>query len=216
MVTDVKVIPGEECTPQHHLLVCDMQLDIPHPPKRKFTPQLKTWKLKDLAIWEHFKESFTQRIAMQEETTVVGSVNTEGLWANLKDSLLKTTEEVCSITKPRGCWHQETWWWNNLLDTAVKEKRQKYKAWKVGTATRAEHDTAKRTARRAVYHAHHEADKSVFENIDPRSANIVLYRLANQMRRENDVVGDKSIKNDMGVMSTTDDAKQMDWQEHYE
>ena len=31
-----------------------------------------------------------------------------------------------------------------------------------------------------------------------------------------DIVGDNPIRNDMGGMSTTDDAKQMAWQEHYE
>ena len=54
-----KCMRREECAPQHHLLVCDMQLDIPHPPKRKFIPRLKTWKLKDSAIRERFKESLT-------------------------------------------------------------------------------------------------------------------------------------------------------------
>ena len=216
MVTDVKVIPGEECAPQHHLLVCDMLLDIPPLPKRKFTPRLKTWKLKDPATRERFKETFTQRIASsQEQVNEEITLDTEGLWANLRDNLLKTTEEVCGMTKPQGRWRQQTWWWNDLVDSAVKEKRRLYKAWRKGTATRAEYDTAKGAARRAVYHARHEAEKSVFADIDPRSADV--YRLANQMRRENaDVVGDKPVRNDAGDMSTTEEAKQQAWLEHYE
>ena len=50
-----------------------------------------------------------------------------------------------------------------------------------------------------VHHAHQEADKKVYENIDPKS--LEVYRLANQFRRENtDVVGDKPVKNDAGEM----------------
>ena len=36
LVTDVKVIPGEEVALQHQLLVCDMRIGVP--PKSKFTP----------------------------------------------------------------------------------------------------------------------------------------------------------------------------------
>ena len=54
LVQDVKVIPGEEVALQHQLLVCDMKIDIPHQTKRKFTPRLKVWKLKDPEIVKQF------------------------------------------------------------------------------------------------------------------------------------------------------------------
>ena len=64
-----------------------------------------------------------------------------------------------------------------------------------------------------MHHAHQEADKKVFENIDPKSSEV--YRLANQFRRENaDVVGDKPVKNDAGEMSMSEDSKQKAWLEH--
>ena len=44
LVTNVKVIPGEEVALQHQLLVC------------KFTPHLKVWKLKDPQTSNHFQE----------------------------------------------------------------------------------------------------------------------------------------------------------------
>ena len=51
-----------------------------------------------------------------------------------------------------------------------------------------------------VHHARQEADRKVYENIDPKSSEV--YRLANQFRRENtDVVGDKPVKNDAGDVS---------------
>ena len=57
MVTDVKVIPGEECALQHNLLVCDLRLKMPPPSKRKFTPRLKIWKLKDPEISQRFLDT---------------------------------------------------------------------------------------------------------------------------------------------------------------
>ena len=89
------------------------------------------------------------------------------------------------------------------MEKAVAAKQKAFKAWKTGKGTRASYNAAKRSARHAVHHAHQEADKKVFENIDPRSSEV--YRFANQFRRENaDVVGDKPVKNDAGEMSSED------------
>ena len=51
--------------------------------------------------------------------------------------------------------------------------------------------------------------------LTPKSSEV--YRLANQLRRENtDVVSDKSVKNDAGEMSMSEDSKQKAWLEHYQ
>ena len=82
----------------------------------------------------------------------------------------------------------------------ITAKRQAFKAWKTGKGTRASYHAAKRIARRAVHYAHQEADKEVYKNIDSKSSEV--YRLANQLRRENaNVVDDKPVKNDAGEMS---------------
>ena len=91
LVTDVKVIPGEEVALQHQLLVCDMRLDVPPQPKRKFTPRLKVWKLTDPQRRNHFQEVFKLHVSASA---------TEDIWNNLKTGLLKTTEEVCGTTRP--------------------------------------------------------------------------------------------------------------------
>ena len=101
------------------------------------------------------------------------------------------------------------------MEKAIAAKRTAFKAWKAGKGTRASYDAAKRNARHAVHHARQEADKKVYENIDPKSSEV--YRLANQFRRENtDVVGDKPVKNDAGEMSMSEDSKQKAWLEHYQ
>ena len=64
-----------------------------------------------------------------------------------------------------------------------------------------------------VHHARHEADKVVNEGIGKSSD---IFRLTNQMRKENVDVGDKPVKNDAGEMSMSGEAKQNSWAEHYE
>ena len=99
------------------------------------------------------------------------------------------------------------------MEKAIASKQTAFKAWKAGKGTSVSYYAAKQNARHAVHHARQEADKKVYENIDPKSSEV--YSLANQFRRENtDVVGDKPVKNDAGEMSISEDAKQKAWLEH--
>ena len=41
-VTNVKVIPNEECVKQHHMVVCDFSAHMRHVKKRKFSPHIQT------------------------------------------------------------------------------------------------------------------------------------------------------------------------------
>ena len=76
------------------------------------------------------------------------------------------------------------------MGEVITAKQQAFRAWKTGKGTRASYHASKRIARCAVHHAHQEADKEIYKNIDSKSSEV--YRLANQFRRENaDVVGDK-------------------------
>ena len=144
LVTDVKVIPGEEVALQHQLLVCDMRLDVPPKPKCTFTPRLKVRKLTHLKKRNHFQEVFKLHVSA---SAGVLDAATEDIWNNLKTGLLKTTEEVCGTTRPHR-WRRETWWWNEHVGEVITAKRQAFKAWKTGRGTRASYHADKCIASR--------------------------------------------------------------------
>ena len=134
-------------------------------------------------------------------------------WTSLKDKLLQATKQVCGVSSNHP-WRKQTWWWNNQVEEAVREKRRCFKLWKAG-GSRAAYNTAKRTSNRAVHQARSEAEKVALQKIDPRSGDV--YRLAKQMRRDNqDVMGEKPVKNDAGQLSLDEEAKKEAWREHYE
>ena len=121
--------------------------------------------------------------------------------------------QVCGKTKKHK-WRRQTWWWNDVVNDAIQKKRKCYNAWKKG-GSRAEYNIAKKRAKKAVYAAKQEAEKSRVQNIDPNSDDV--YRIAKQMKWENqDVVGDMCVRNDAGALALDDDAKKKAWQEHYE
>ena len=96
------------------------------------------------------------------------------------------------------------------MGEVIAAKRQAFKAWKTHNGISASYHAGKRIARCAVHHACQEADREVYRNIDFKSSEV--YGLANQFRREDAiVVGDKSVKNDAGELSMSEDSKRKAW-----
>ena len=105
-VSNVMVIPNEECVQQHHLVVCDFSVHIPAVKKRKFTPRIRSWKLKDPATASQFHAAFRDKVAIV--ATNDGPPNSvEEAWTKLKDPLLKVATEVCGLSK-QDQWKPET------------------------------------------------------------------------------------------------------------
>ena len=79
---------------------------------------------------------------------------------------------------------------------------------------KADYDAAKRVAKREVWQAKSEAEAETFRDINPHGSDI--YRIARQMdRRNQDIVGEKCVKNDAGELTLTDADKMKAWVEHY-
>ena len=220
-VKDVKVIPNEECVQQHHLVICDFYAHIPAVKKRKFTPRIRSWKLKDPAMAVQFEKAFSDKV---NDIDISGGPeqSVEEIWSKLKNPLLETATEVCGLSKPHR-WRPETWWWNDRVEDAVCEKRSRFKAYnalrKAGKSAEANeaklaYNEAKRVAKRVVWLAKSEAEKEEFANIPPDGGSI--FKIAKQMDRTNqDVVGEKCVRNDAGELSLSDEDKMKAWVEHY-
>ena len=162
--------------------------------KHKFVPRIKVWKLRDPGKQAELSEVFKAK-TLESELSQTSTVDER--WTSLKDKLLQATKQVCSVSSNHP-WRKQTWWWNSQVEEAVREKRR-----------------CKRTSNRAVHQARSEAEKVALQKIDPRSGDV--YRLAKQMRRDNqDVIGEKPVKNDPGQLSLDEEAKKEAVREHYE
>jgi len=50
-------------------------------------------------------------------------------WQQMKDIMMEIAQDICGMTKgPRR--HKETWWWNEEVAEAVRDKKIKYGKWK--------------------------------------------------------------------------------------
>ena len=205
MVKDVKVIPGEECIPQHNLLVCSLKLHQSETPQRAYIPKRRIWKLKDPIVCQTYEEEFA-KIAHSKTST---HTDPETIWDRLKTSLLETSDKVCGWTRKRP-WRKETWWWDDAVSAAVKEKKIKWKEWKKG-GSKQKYLEAKRTAKRAVYLSKKKVDTAKFANVEKN-----IFKIAKHMKGLNrEVVGEKCVLNDSGKIATSDAELKSAWREHY-
>ena len=100
------------------------------------------------------------------------------------------------------------------MNLAIAEKRQCWKAWKQG-GSKEQYRQAKRNAKRTVHTAKKTASVKKFSDLKPGMNDI--FKILKQMRSDNqDVVGDKRVKNDSGNLSIDNKAKKVAWEQYYE
>ena len=210
---DVKVIPSEECIAQHKPVICVMKIKKLRDIRRKFVPRRKIWKLDDVDVAENFKSCVDKSIGGMDKC----HLSVEGLWKALKDSLIEATERSCGWTKgpPR---HKETWWWNEAVDSAVKEKRKCWKEWKKGKTSKEVYLEAKRKSKKAVYEARSESERKRFANVEIRDdQKLEVFRIAKAMVKDNrDIIGEQCIRNDAGILAVSEEDKKIAWKSYYQ
>ena len=118
-VKDVKVVPGEEVVQQHQLILCDILMGPMKNCRKIFFPKRKMWRLQETSIRNEFVSHFRDK-----SSTIDKSGNVKSMWKSHVEEteLLESADTVCGWTKgpPR---HSVTWWWNDAVAAAVKEKR---------------------------------------------------------------------------------------------
>ena len=148
------------------------------------------------------------------------SPDIEEIWSKLKTTLLETTSVVFGSSSKHQ-WRPETWWWDDRVEDAINEKRSRYRAYKIlrkqghtpeTVAAKEAYNLAKLVSKHVVWLAKSEAEKEAFAHISPNDNEI--FHIAKQMDKTNqDVVGEKCMKNDAGELSLSDDQKMKCWVE---
>ncbi|XP_066973193.1 uncharacterized protein [Macrobrachium rosenbergii] len=127
IIMDCKVIPNESVVAQHELVVADFRLKAIR--KRRAQARnrrIKTWKLKG----EKAREFGSKVERAREERDVNGmSELPEEIWDDMKGIVVPAAVEGCGRTSGKQQQERETWWWNQEVQTAVKEKSVARKGW---------------------------------------------------------------------------------------
>ena len=118
---DCKVIPGECVVSQHKLLVADFRFQVrARRDKQAKIERTKWWKLKGETS-EVFRERVIKEGSWKEEDDI------NNMWDKMATNIRKVASEVCGVTKGRGREAKDTWWWNEEVQRAIKEKKECYR-----------------------------------------------------------------------------------------
>jgi len=114
-------------------------------------------------------------------------------WQRIKDLMMETAQDICGMTKG-PCRHKESWWWNEEVAVAVREKKIKYGKWKKENTkeARKEYKKSRQNAKRVTSSAKEKKQKECANNSECQNE---IFRMAKQMAKEGlDITGLNCIK----------------------
>ena len=86
---------------------------------------MRVWKLKEEKTCEEYRRIVGEKV---EEAKWKG-LGVNDHWQQMKGIMMETAQDICGMTKG-PCRHKETWWWNEDVTEAVREKKIMYGKWK--------------------------------------------------------------------------------------
>ncbi|PWZ36874.1 Craniofacial development protein 2 [Zea mays] len=152
----------------------------------------KWWKLKgDVA------QTFKKRVI--EEGPWAGEEDANIMWRKMATCIRKIASEEFGLSQRNRREVKDTWWWNEDVQKAIKEKKDCYK--------RLHHDKcaeniekyriAKKSAKRAVSRARGQAYDDLYQRLDTKRGEKDIYRMAKiRERKTRDVNQVKCIKDE--------------------
>ncbi|AQK73740.1 Retrovirus-related Pol polyprotein LINE-1 [Zea mays] len=175
------------------------------------TRSLEWWKLKgDVA------QTFKERVIEEGPWTEEGDSNI--MWRKMAMCIRKIASEEFGLSQGNRREVKDTWWWNEDVQKAIKEKKDCYK--------RLHHDKcaeniekyriAKKSAKRAVSRARGQAFDNLYQRLDTKQGEKDIYRMAKiRERKTRDVNQVKCIKDEANQLLVKNEEIKNRWKEYF-
>ncbi|AQK94588.1 Nuclear pore complex protein NUP205 [Zea mays] len=179
--------------------------------KHNKVTRTKWWKLKgDVA--QTFKERDIEEGPWAEE----GDTNI--MWRKMATCIRKIASEEFGLSQGNRRKVKDTWWWNEDVQKAIKEKIDCYK--------RLHHDKcadkiekyriAKKSAKRAVSRARGQAYDDLYQRLNTKQGEKDIYRMAKiRERKTRDVNQVKCIKDEANQLLVKNEEMKNRWKEYF-
>ena len=135
----------------------------------------------------------------------------------MKNVMMETAKDVCGMSKgPRR--HKETWWWNEEVDEAVREKKIKYGNWKRENTTEArKYKKSRQNSKRVIALAKEKKQKESADNLNDSEHQNEVFRMAKQMVKERQgITGSNRLKGASGKVIVDEKGMIDTWKEYIE
>jgi hypothetical protein len=209
---DCKVIPGECVVSQHQLLVSDFHLRIRvWQDKGTIVTRTKWWKLKGNA-----SRVFKNRVIEKGAWNVKGETN--HMWKEMANRIGKVATKVFGVTRGNKREPKDTWWWNEDVQKAIKEKRECYKCLHHHRSDDniQKYKATKKNAKKAVSEVRGHAYEDLYQKPCTKEGEKGVYRIATLCERKTrDFNQVKCIKDENGGLLVKDDEIQNRWRAYF-
>ncbi|KAK4320812.1 hypothetical protein Pmani_008351 [Petrolisthes manimaculis] len=109
-----------------------------------------------------------------------------------------------------------SWWWNDAVNLAIREKRRLYKEHKKG-GPREPYLAAKRKAKKEVYLAKKVIQDLVIDQVSDAENPNGIFNLARRIKEDGrDIVGERCVRKDDGTITYVDKEIRDAWRVHYD
>ncbi|AQK49513.1 Retrovirus-related Pol polyprotein LINE-1 [Zea mays] len=209
---DCKVLPGECVVTQHKLVVADFRLKIRlQRNKHNKVTRTKWWKLKgDVA------QTFKERVIEEGPWAEEGDINI--MWRKMAVCIRKIASEEFGLSQGNRREVKDTWWWNEDVQKAIKEKKDCYKCLHHDKCAEniEKYRIAKKSAKRAVSRARGQAFDNLYQRLDTKQGEKDIYRMAKiRERKTRDVNQVKCIKDKANQLLVKNEEIKNIWKEYF-
>ena len=210
-IGDCKVIAGENVAKQHRLVVSRMTLETKTRKMVKAEPKIKWWKLKNEECCVEFREEIREVLGGREELPEE--------WETTARYVREAGRKVLGITARQRKEDKETWWWDEEVQESIRKKREAKKRWDMqrDEESKQEYKETRREAKKEVAKAKARAYDELYEGLDTKEGEKIVYRLARQRHQAGkDVQQVRMMKDNDGTVLTDEESVLRRWKEYFE
>ena len=194
-----KVIPGDHVTGQHRLVILDVNVKLSQKQTCRWTTEnnIKWFKLVNIETRTKSKERALQEL--KQEIGVDDDV--EEWWNQTNATKLKMGKEILGESNGKIMENKEIWWFNEEVQQKTMRKKEAKKRY-VQTEDdidKGAYKQCKKEAKKAVAIAKAEASEEIYKELDTRSGQEKIFRLAKQRQSSTrDITHIQQIKDENG------------------
>jgi hypothetical protein len=153
---------------------------------------MKWWKLK-----EEVAKTFKQRVLKEGPWHKGGDANS--MWIGMVTCIRKMASEEFGVTKGGKREAKETWWWNEKVSKAIKEKKECFRRIHLDRSVDIvkRYKVTKKTAKWTVSEARGRMYDGLYQRLDTKEGKNDIYRMTKSRERKmRDIIQVKCIKDE--------------------
>jgi hypothetical protein len=145
--------------------------------------------------------------------------DTNSMWMKMSTCIRKVALEKFGMTKGGKHETKETWWWNEKVQSAIKEKKECFRHMHLDRSVDnvERYKVAKKTVKRAVSEARGQMYDGLYQRLGTKEGEKDIYRMAKSREKKmRDIIQVKCIKDETERLLTKDEDIKNRWLEYFD